>query len=95
MLGAVDVNADAVVGSLGAVDVISSIVLKGQRSRFEASRTEVQQAELETTALVISSGERARNPMCPLLAAPALQERRQRHLAAVLVLVRWRGGCPP
>jgi hypothetical protein len=42
MLGAVDVNADAVVGSLGAVDVISSIVLKGQRSRFEASRTEVQ-----------------------------------------------------
>lgn len=30
-----------------------------------------------------------------LLAAPALEERRQRHLAAVLVLVRWRGGCPP
>lgn len=30
MLGAFDVNADAVVGSLGAVDVISLLVLKGQ-----------------------------------------------------------------
>ena len=81
-------------GSLGAVDVISSIVLKGQRFRFEASRR-FKLAELETTALAISSGKRARNSMCPLLAAPALEERRQRHLAAVLVLVRWRGGCPP
>ena len=34
-------------------------------------------------------------PRCPLLAAPALEERRQRHLAAVLVLVRWCGGCSP
>ena len=35
-----------------------------------------------------------RKSRCPLLAAPALEQRRERHLAAVLVLVRCRAGCP-
>jgi hypothetical protein len=64
--------------------VISSIVLKGQRLGLKL-RTEGSNRPSETTVLSISSGERARNPGV-LYAAPALKERRQRHLAAVLVL---------